>query len=179
MLTPNRCRYPSNTRNEVRRRFYIPHLPQLGHHRRSWCTRGSARRCDGRDPSIRSKRCLSRVDSADRRFLILLHHRSDLQRVVGLELCLQFHEQCHVCGPLCLYARNFRNQRPRYWQRLYCDCKQSVWDNGSHHSYLRQLGDKCTCLRVRSAVHRLWDAHSPTTFRAEGKGEPMNRRRKC
>lgn len=85
-------RYPSNARSEVRRWFHIHNLPQLDHHRRSWCTRRSDRRCTGSDSSIRSKRCLGPVDRADRRIPVLLYYRPHLQRVVGLELCLQLHE---------------------------------------------------------------------------------------
>lgn len=137
-LTRILCRYPGNTRSKIRRWFHVHHLSQFDHHRRSWCTGSYGRRCYGRDSSIWSKRCLGPFDSADGRVPLLLHYRSDLRRVVGLELCLQFHDQYHVCGSLCVYPRDFPNQRPRYGQCHYCNRKQDFWNHGSDHSNLRK-----------------------------------------
>lgn len=91
-LTPKSCRHSGNAWCKIRRWFHIYHLPQLHHHRCPWSARGSTRRCASRSPSIRSKRCLGIVNSADRRIPILLHHCRHFQRIVGLELCLQLHE---------------------------------------------------------------------------------------
>ena len=164
MLTRKSCRHPGDTRGKVRRWFHIHHLPRLDHHRRSRYPGGSGRRRAGRNPSIRSKRCLGRVDGADRRVPILLHHCSNLQRIAGLELCLQFHEQYHVRGALCVHPGNIPYKGPRNGQCYHCDCEQDLRHHGSHHSHLREPGDQCTCLCVGSAVHRRWVTHDLTAF---------------